>query len=39
MSKIDPSEPSLTKPMDDPIAANFGGIAVPGATRTLYGRL
>ena len=34
VSKIDPSEPALTKPMDDPVAPNFGGIAVRGATRT-----
>ncbi len=28
MSQIDPSEPALTEPTDDPIAPDFGGIAV-----------
>ena len=39
VSEIDPSEPALTEPMDDPIAPNFGGIAVGEVARTLNGRL
>ena len=39
VSKIDPSEPALTEPTDDPVAADLGGIAVRGAARTLEGRL
>ena len=30
VSQIDPSEPALTEPTDDPIAPNFGGISVRG---------
>ena len=37
VSKIDPSEPALTEPTDDPIAPDFGGIAVRGAARTSMG--
>ena len=35
VSEIDPSEPALTEPTDDPIAPNLGGIAVRRAARTL----
>ena len=39
VSKIDPSEPALTEPTDDPVAPDLGGIAVRGAARTSDGRL
>jgi hypothetical protein len=32
VSKIDPSEPALPEPMDDPVAPDLGGIAFRGAT-------
>ena len=35
MSEIDPSEPALTEPTDDPIAADLGGIAVGEVARTV----
>ena len=28
MSEIHPSEPALTQPLDDPVAADHGGIIV-----------
>jgi len=39
MSKIDPSEPTLTQASEDRVTPNFGGIAARGATRTRKGRL
>ena len=39
VSKIDPSEPALTEPADDPVTPDLGGIAVRGATRTKIERL
>jgi hypothetical protein len=39
MSKIDPSEPALTKLTDDPVPPDLRGIAIRRATRTLSGRL
>ena len=39
VSQIDPSEPALTEPADDPVAPDLGGIAVRGATRTKSERL
>ena len=39
VSEIDPSEPALTEPTDDPIPPNFGGIDVGEVARTLNGRL
>ena len=39
VSEIDPSEPALTEPTDDPIAPDLGGIDVGEVARTLNGRL
>ena len=39
MGQIDPPEPALTEPTDDPVAPDLRGIAVRGATRSLDGRL
>jgi hypothetical protein len=39
VSEIDPSEPALTEPTDNPIAPDSGGIAVGTVARALDGRL
>jgi hypothetical protein len=39
VSEIDPSEPALAEPTDDPIPPNLGGIDVGEAARTVLGRL
>ena len=39
VSEIDPSEPALAEPADDPVAADFGGIDVGEVARTLERRM
>jgi hypothetical protein len=39
VSEIDPSEPALTEPTDDPIPPNFGGIDVGEVAQTLEWQL